>query len=129
MQDSELRIQIEPDGAGFCRTVATVFAPLRRIEGVIHWIEIPAGYRFDGASIPRCLWSLIGGPFDPQFALAACIHDWYCEHTSECYESRVIGDAVFFYLLRLAGVPKWKRTLMFLGVRLNSWFFYGRKSK
>ena len=123
------RIQIEPDGPGFCKTLSTIFVTLRHQDGITHWVEIPAGYRFDGASIPQLAWSVIGGPFDPQFALAAAVHDWHCEHTADCYEARVIGDAVFFLLLKRAGVPKWKRTLMFLGVRLNSWWRYGRRAK
>ncbi len=119
------RIQIEPDGPGFCKTLSTIFVTLRHQDGITHWSRY---LQATDSTEPRfqLAWSLIGGPFDPQFALAACIHDWYCEHTSDCYESRVIGDAVFFYLLRLAGVPKWKRTIMFLGVRLNSWWRYGR---
>jgi hypothetical protein len=42
------------------------------------WISIwiPAGYTFDGASIPRMFWSIIGSPFDPVFWAAALIHDW-----------------------------------------------------
>lgn len=111
------------------KTAEPLHVILSDVPQVQHWIDIPADYSFDGATIPRCLWSLIGSPFDPQYMLAACVHDWYCEHTSQCYESRAIGDGVFFRLLAKAGVPKWKRSLMFLGVRLNSWFFYGRKAK
>jgi hypothetical protein len=109
-------------------TAEPLFVDLSDVTQVCHRVDIPQGYRFDGATIPRFLWSMIGSPFDPRFMLAACVHDWYCEHTSKCYESRAIGDGVFFRLLAKAGVPKWKRSLMFLGVRLNSWFFYGRKA-
>lgn len=91
-----------------------------------HSVSLPEGYCFDGASIPRCLWSLIGSPFEPSLMLAACVHDWYCDHSRDCYQSRVIGDAVFFYLLTKAGVARWRRVLMYLGVRLNSFWFYGR---
>ena len=108
------------------KTIASVFATVSHFDGVVHWVDIPVGYEFDGASIPRFAWSIIGAPFEPDFIKAACVHDWYCEHTPDDYQSRVIGDAVFFKLLRDAGVPKWRRTLMFLGVRIHSWWNYGR---
>jgi len=37
---------------------------------------IPAGFVFDGASIPRFAWSFIGHPFDEHLRIGACIHDW-----------------------------------------------------
>jgi hypothetical protein len=96
------------------------------VPGLVHVVFVPRGYIFDGASIPRVLWSLIGSPFEPSLMKAACVHDWYCDHSADCYQSRVIGDAVFFYLLTKAGVARWRRVLMYLGVRLNSFWFYGR---
>lgn len=99
------------------------------IDGVSHVVIIPQGYHFDGASIPSMLWPLIGSPFEPDLMLAACIHDWYCEHTMLDYQSRVIGDAVFFYLLQRAGIPRWRRVLLYLGVRLHSWWCYGSQQK
>lgn len=108
------------------QTASELHVVLSHVDQVMHWVTIPPGYRFDGASIPRCLWSLIGSPFEPSLMKAACVHDWYCEHTADCYQSRVIGDAVFFYLLTKAGVARWRRVLMYLGVRLNSFWFYGR---
>ena len=39
------------------------------------WLLVKAGFIFDGASIPRWLWSVIGNPFDPNWTAAALIHD------------------------------------------------------
>jgi hypothetical protein len=111
---------------GLYATAEDLRVELSEVPQVSHSVLIPAGYTFDGASIPRWLWSLIGSPFEPELMLAACVHDWYCEHTSQHYESRAIGDSVFFMLLRKAGVPVWRRRIMFLGVRANSFWFYGR---
>lgn len=108
------------------QTGGTIYVNIEDVDQVTHCISVPTGYRFDGASIPRLLWSLIGSPFEPDLMVAACVHDWYCEHTANSYQSRVIGDAVFFYLLAKAGVPRWRRVVMYLGVRLNSYWFYGR---
>lgn len=100
------------------------------LPGVEYVVRIPAGFTFDGATIPKVFWLIIGTPFDPRFQLAACIHDWFCVKSVEFkdYQARVIGDATFFKLLADAKVPKWKRALMYVGVRLNSFWFYGRKA-
>lgn len=111
------------------QTARNLEVSLCEVEHVAHRVTVPAGYCFDGASIPRCLWSLIGSPFDPDLMVAAAVHDWYCDHSANCYQSRVIGDAVFFYLLTKAGVARWRRVLMYLGVRMNSFWFYGRFAK
>jgi hypothetical protein len=102
---------------------------ISKVPQVQYVVRIPAGYTFNGASIPKSCWLLIGTPFQPDYQLAACVHDWFCEHTADDYQSRVIGDATFFKLLTDANVPKWRRVLMYLGVRLNSFWFYGRKAK
>ena len=125
---TEIPAAFTPSGSGY-QTADDLEVILSGVDQVLHWVTVPAGYHFDGASIPRCLWSLIGSPFDPDLILGACVHDWYCEHSANCYQSRVIGDAVFFYLLTKAGVAHWRRVLMYLGVRLNSFWFYGRFAK
>ena len=40
---------------------------------------VPRGYVSDGASVPKVLWSLSGGPFDEAYVRAAILHDWQCE--------------------------------------------------
>ena len=117
----------EPDGQARYRVARGVYVIISNIPRVWHAVHVGEGYSFDGASIPRCLWSLVGSPFEPDLMLAACVHDWYCEHTADCYQTRVIGDAVFFALLARAGVPRWRRILMYLGVRFHSFWAYGRK--
>src|SRR5207248_8125227 len=42
-------------------------------KGVV-WIA-PAGSVIDGASIPRALWSLMGGPFEGKYRNASVLHD------------------------------------------------------
>lgn len=117
-----------PDGDQYV-TARPLVVEISRIKGVHHNLLIPQGFRFDGASIPRVLWSLIGSPFEPDLMTAACVHDWYCEHTEDCYQSRVIGDAVFLYLLAESHVPRWRRILLYLGCRTYSFIRYGRRVK
>jgi hypothetical protein len=40
--------------------------------------KAPKGYRTDGASIPRALWSVVGSPFTGLYLRAAVVHDVYC---------------------------------------------------
>ncbi len=53
----------------------TLLSELRYIDpdGVV-WIA-PAGSVVDGASIPRVLWSFMGGPFDGKYRNASVLHD------------------------------------------------------
>ena len=99
--------------------------------GVQFVVSIEAGYSFDGASIPRVFWSLIGGPFDPDFQVASCIHDKLCELSVDQrdYQIRVVGDAAFFALLSRRKIARWRLVAMYLAVRLNSWWRYGRTAR
>ena len=48
------------------------------VDGIL---TIKAGFDFDGASIPRWLWSLIGHPVEPTILPGALPHDGlYCTH-------------------------------------------------
>lgn len=38
--------------------------------------HIPAGFKTDGASIPRFLWRVCGTPLDVPRVYAALVHDW-----------------------------------------------------
>lgn len=40
--------------------------------------DVPAGFLSDGASIPRQLWLMLGGPFSGPYRDAAVIHDFFC---------------------------------------------------
>lgn len=117
-------ISLEPAGPGRMRLTEAVNVVVTDAYGIDHKVSIPQGFSFDGASIPRPVWSFIGHPFDSAFALAACVHDWYCDISALTgdYQTRVIGDAVFFALLARAGVPAWKRSLMYVAVRTYSFF-------
>lgn len=124
-----MNLAIEPSTKpNMMRVVSTFDVVVSRVQGIAHLVTIPAGYEFDGASIPRFVWSWIGPPFDPSFVVAACVHDWYCDRARECrdYQLRVIGDAVFFALLERAGVASWRRAAMYVAVRAHAFVNRGR---
>lgn len=87
--------------------------------GCVLTIEFPEGYSWDGASIPRICWPIVGHPLEADLRLASLVHDWRCEHATTPAE-RMVGDALFLELLHGAGLPRWRRVAMWIAVRLYS---------
>lgn len=85
-------------------------------KDVTHIFPIPKGYCYDGASIPRIFWRVIGSKTDNSFLIAALIHDVLCENHNYVNNDRYLADKVFERLLYVAGVPPYKRWLMFHSV-------------
>jgi len=40
------------------------------------YVTVPYGLVFDGASIPKFLWPVVGHPYDSDFVQAAAVHDY-----------------------------------------------------
>lgn len=78
-----------------------------------HAVTVPAGFDFDGASIPRWFWWIPGFAPIGLHLWAALLHDWLCEHPEIL--PRVIADALFADLLLESGVGK-RGTVMALAV-------------
>ena len=78
--------------------------------------RIPSGYEWDGASIPRLLWRLIGSNTNPEFIIASMLHDRLCENHQFVEGDRYLSTMVLERCLAVAGVPSWKRWLMKHGV-------------
>lgn len=74
------------------------------------------GFCYDGASIPRVFWRLIGSNTDPRFLIASLIHDVLCENHDYVDNDRKFSSKVFRALLREAGVSKIKAQTMYLAV-------------
>lgn len=84
---------------------------------------IPKGYCFDGASVPRFFWRIIGSNTDNKFLVAAMIHDYMCEH-HECVNSdRALSTQTFDAILKVSEVGKFKRFLMKNSVDIFQRFF------
>lgn len=77
---------------------------------------IPKGYKWDGASIPRIFWRLIGSKTEPEFLIPSMIHDVLCENHNYVGNDRYFADKVFERLLYISGVPAFNRWLMFHSV-------------
>lgn len=78
-----------------------------------HNLFIPAGFRSDGASIPRCLhW--YARPFG-EALYAAVVHD-FCYRTHA--KPKVLADSIFYELLLESGMNKYKAWSMYMAVKL-----------
>jgi hypothetical protein len=120
-------------------------------DGVRRRLRIAAGFEYDGASVPRPLWSLTGIERDGLQRAAALVHDvWYrCEGIpgdwimqdvwSEGQQewetepgvrwNREQVDALFCRMLREAGISMLKRRMMYRGVRAFGWVFWKKKEE
>ena len=74
--------------------------------------EIPKGYCYDGATIPRVFWRVIGSNTDNRFLIPALIHDVLCENHSYVDNDRHFSTEVFNALLEAGRVNAFKRFLM-----------------
>lgn len=78
----------------------------------VYSFDIPKGYCFDGASIPKFFWRVIGSNTDNSFLIPALIHDVLCENHHYVNNDREFSSKVFNALLDVAEVPAFKRFLM-----------------
>lgn len=85
--------------------------------------KINKGYCYDGASIPRMFWRLIGAPTDNKFLIAALVHDYLCENHHLILNDREFSTEVFNALLEESEVNKFKRFLMKYSVDTFQRFF------
>ena len=98
----------------------TKFFPVHVKTGNDFLITIPRGFVTDGASIPRLVWTFVGGPFSGKYVKPAVAHDYlYAVHLYSRYKA----DLIFLEAMKSCGVSLIKRELMFLAVRVG-----GRKS-
>lgn len=80
----------------------------------IRWVARP-GLIFDGASIPRALWRVIGSPFTGDYRDAAVIHDQACKDRTA---ASTVVHQVFYQAMRCLGVGRVRASVMYLAVRL-----------
>ena len=78
----------------------------------IYDFEIPKYYCYDGASVPRFFWRVIGSNTDNKFLVASLIHDVLCENHSYVDGDRKFSTEVFNALLEASEVFPVKRFLM-----------------
>jgi hypothetical protein len=110
-------------------------------EGHAWLIQIPAGFRLDGASVPWIGTVLTGIQRDGLHRAAALVHDWIYRHAGQLpirsfkrYSpaikdwmpmpvewTREQADKLFANMLAESGVSKFRRRTMYLAVRAFGW--------
>lgn len=71
------------------------------------------GVTYDGASIPKAFWSVIGSPFTGRYQRAAFLHDMM--YAAELY-SRKKCDEIFLDIMKLHGCSWLKRNIIWCAV-------------
>jgi hypothetical protein len=73
------------------------------------WVA-PIGSLVDGASIPRYLWSFMGGPFEGKYRNASVLHDVAYGDKKRPWQD---CDRMFYYAMRCSGVSAVEAKTMF----------------
>lgn len=85
-------------------------------SGKVYNFTIPKDYCWDGATIPRIFWRLIGSKTEAKFLIPSMVHDVLCENHYYVDGDRYFADKVFERLLYVSGVPAFNRWMMFHSV-------------
>src|SRR5260370_8624511 len=81
-------------------------------QGVV-WIA-PAGSVVAGGSIPRSLWSLMGGPFEGKYRNASVLHDVAYDQHNRRWQ---VCDRMFYDAMRCSGVSAVEAGTMYYALR------------
>ena len=85
------------------------------VESLGYSVKVKKGFDFDGASIPKWLWSIYGSPLNGNYVVASLIHDGL--YASQKVSKRV-SDKIFLDIMKQSNVGYIKRTSMYLAVTL-----------
>lgn len=89
-------------------------------------LTVPAGFSYDGASVPRFFWRVIFPPVHPKTRRAALFHD-YINRTQPQGWTRKGADQLFYALLVEDGTCKIRAKFAYWGVRLFGWYAWKTK--
>ena len=95
-------------------------------QGVV-WVA-PAGAQIDGASIPRALWSFMGGPFEGKYRNASVLHDIGYDQKNRPPQE---VDRMFYNAMRCSGVSALEAKTMYYSLLRfgRHWKFSIKKAK
>ena len=88
--------------------------------------DVPAGFLFDGASIPRFLWRLCGSPYDSPRIIAALAHDYL--YSSQILE-RKTADRIYRDMQIALGIASWKAYTEYYALRAFGGFAWRKAPK
>lgn len=79
-------------------------------------VTVPKGFVTDLASMPWAIRWLL--PVNDRHRPAAVLHDFMYRDQKT---TRAEADALFYVAMEECGVPRWKRDLIYAGVRTGGW--------
>lgn len=84
------------------------------------------GFWYDGASIPKVLWSTVGSPFTGNYVIPTLVHDvFYATHFFPRYKA----DCILYEMNRYCDVGWFKNNSIYYGVRSGGYWAYSGKSE
>jgi hypothetical protein len=84
-----------------------------------HWV-VPPGFKVDGATIPRALWTLVGSPYTGNYRRGSIVHDKACVDAGLNAAERRAADRMFFHACMAGGCDAKQATALYLGVRIGA---------
>jgi hypothetical protein len=102
------RLLVAPVGNGRLWITESPFVVESEIAGMI---EVPAGFLFNGNSVPRVTW-FVSPPSD--YLEAGCVHDFLYAYGDD----RKLADQVYREILELQGMSKARRNFRYAVLRL-----------
>ncbi|MND25688.1 hypothetical protein D3C87_1271250 [compost metagenome] len=97
-------------------------------KGSNRWVEVPAGYLTDGASVPRAFWSII--PPWGSYGQAAVVHDILCEYLTIVEDglpkriTRKEADEILLEAMHVLEVPELTAHTIYNAVKLYQITFH-----
>lgn len=82
-------------------------------------VEVPKGYKTNGANIPRIFWSIFP-PNSPEYLSAVIAHDYLCD--AKLY---ALADEALRHIMANLGVAKWKIYCFYYACRVWHKLRYG----
>lgn len=87
---------------------------------------IKKGFWWDGASIPKIFWSVIGDPWEADIAPGALIHDILY---GTQYYNRKKTDQILYEVNKINGMNSVKNYAVYNGVRMGGWKAWNEKTE
>jgi hypothetical protein len=103
------RLELLPDGRN---AVVHRRLTFNDPNGIV-WVA-PKGSKVDGASIPRIMWSLIGGPWDGPYRNASIIHDVACVEQDR--EWQLVHRCFYNAMMAIDAMGSFKAKVMYAAV-------------
>lgn len=83
-------------------------------DGTVH--GVPAGYVWNGATIPRMFWLPANHPLRNRYLRSSCLHDYACLRRDESSE---MAHRRFYHGLRADGVSWLQAQIMWRAVQIG----------